>query len=130
MVAEVKHRRPVKSGRAEMPIEAQTYKAVHAVAPGKLELTEKPLTDPGVGEVRIRVEACGVCHSDSATIEGLFPINWPRVPGHEAVGRIDGLGAHVQGWVVGQRVGVGFLGMGHYYGKYGFDMLTHPKSML
>jgi propanol-preferring alcohol dehydrogenase len=93
-----------------MPIEAQTYKAVHAVAPGKLELTEKPLTDPGVGEVRIRVEACGVCHSDSATIEGLFPINWPRVPGHEAVGRIDGLGAHVQGWVVGQRVGVGFLG--------------------
>src|SRR5580704_14926840 len=81
MVAEVKHRRPVKPGRAEMPIEAQTYKAVHAVAPGKLELTEKPLTDPGVGEVRIRVEACGVCHSDSATIEGLFPINWPRVPG-------------------------------------------------
>jgi alcohol dehydrogenase, propanol-preferring len=60
--------------------------------------------------VRIRVKACGVCHSDSGTVEGLFPIKWPRVPGHEAVGRIDALGLGVQGWTVGQRVGVGFLG--------------------
>jgi alcohol dehydrogenase, propanol-preferring len=60
--------------------------------------------------VRIRVEACGVCHSDSGTVEALFPIEWPRVPGHEVVGRIDALGSGVQGWVVGQRVGVGFLG--------------------
>jgi len=60
--------------------------------------------------VRVRVEACGVCHSDSGTVEGLFPIDWPRVPGHEAVGRIDALGSGVQGWAVGQRVGVGFLG--------------------
>jgi propanol-preferring alcohol dehydrogenase len=51
-----------------------------------------------------------VCHSDSGTVEGLFPINWPRVPGHEVVGRIDALGSGVQGWAVGQRVGVGFLG--------------------
>ena len=65
---------------------------------------------PGPNRVRIRVEACGVCHSDSGTVEGLFPIDWPRVPGHEVVGRIDALGSGVQGWVVGQRVGVGFLG--------------------
>lgn len=90
--------------------DASTYQAVQAVAPGRLELVRKPVRDPGPGEVRIRVEACGVCHSDSGTVEGTFPIDWPRVPGHEAVGRIDALGAHVQGWTVGQRVGVGFLG--------------------
>ena len=90
--------------------DASTYQAVQAVAPGRLELVRKPVRDPGPGEVRIRVEACGVCHSDSGTVEGMFPIDWPRVPGHEAVGRIDALGAHVQGWTVGQRVGVGFLG--------------------
>ena len=87
-----------------------TYRAVHAVSPGKLELTEKPLLDPNPSHVRIRVEACGVCHSDAGTVEGVFPIEWPRVPGHEAVGRIDAVGAGVEGWKVGQRVGVGFLG--------------------
>src|SRR5437879_2900259 len=89
---------------------AATYRAVQAVSPGKLELTEKPLLDPPAGHVRIRVEACGVCHSDSATVEGLLPIQWPRVPGHEAVGRIDATGEGVEGWKAGQRVGVGFLG--------------------
>jgi propanol-preferring alcohol dehydrogenase len=69
----------------------------------------KPLLDPGPNQVRIRVEACGVCHSDAATVDGLFPIDWPRVPGHEVVGRIDALGSGVQGWALGQRVGVGFL---------------------
>jgi propanol-preferring alcohol dehydrogenase len=199
-----------------------TYRAVQAVGPGRLELTKKPVQAAGPGQVRIRVEACGVCHSDIATVEGVFPIAWPRVPGHEVVGRIDELGSGVQGWAVGQRVGVGFLGgpcgycefcrggdlvncrnqeqtgiqhdggyaevmiakasglvsvpddlpsaeaapllcagittfsalrnsparagdlvavlgigglvgpagMGHYYGKYGFDILTHAKSML
>jgi alcohol dehydrogenase, propanol-preferring len=87
-----------------------TYQAVQAVSPGKLELTRKPLVDPQSGHVRIRVEACGVCHTDATTVEGVFPIAWPRVPGHEAVGVIDMLGAGVEGWVVGQRVGVGFLG--------------------
>jgi propanol-preferring alcohol dehydrogenase len=87
-----------------------TYRAVQAVAPGKLELTEKPLLEPGPGYVRIRIEACGVCHSDAATVEGTFPIKWPRVPGHEVIGRIDGIGVGVTGWSVGQRVGVGFLG--------------------
>jgi propanol-preferring alcohol dehydrogenase len=86
-----------------------TYRAVQAVSPGRLELTTKPVQAPGPGNVRIRVEACGVCHSDAGTVDGLFPIDWPRVPGHEAVGRIDALGSGVQGWTVGQRVGVGFL---------------------
>src|SRR5467141_3095105 len=87
-----------------------TYRAVQAVSPGKLELTEKPLVDPSLGHVRIRVEACGVCHSDAGTVEGVFPIQWPRVPGHEAVGRVDALAEGVEGWAVGQRVGMGFLG--------------------
>src|SRR5215469_16414825 len=83
---------------------ASTYQAVQAVAPGRLELVRKPIRDPGPGEVRIRGEACGVCHSDAGTVEGEFPIDWLRVLGHEAVGRIDALGAGIQGWVVGQRV--------------------------
>ena len=87
-----------------------TYRAVQAVSPGRLELTRKTLQAPGPGKVRIRIEACGVCHSDAGTVEGLFPIEWPRVPGHEVIGRIDELGSGVQGWAVGQRVGVGFLG--------------------
>ena len=97
---------------------ASTYRAVQAVSPGKLQLTEKPLIDPPAGHVRIRVEACGVCHSDSATVEGILPIQWPRVPGHEAVGRIDVIGDGVQGWKVGQRVGVGFLGGSCGYCEY------------
>src|ERR1700675_2086075 len=73
-----------------------TYRAVHAVSPGKRERAEKPLSDPPPQHVRIHVEACGVCHSDSATVEGILPIEWPRVPGHEAVGRIDAIGEGVQ----------------------------------
>jgi alcohol dehydrogenase, propanol-preferring len=87
-----------------------TYRAIQAVSPGKLELTRKPLVAPGPGRVRLRVEACGVCHTDAATVEGVYPIAWPRVPGHEAVGVIDMLGTGAEGWTVGQRVGVGFLG--------------------
>lgn len=86
-----------------------TYRAVVATAPGKLELVERPMPTPGPGQVRIEVEACGVCHSDSATVEGFAGVPYPRVPGHEVVGRIDALGDGVQGWTVGQRVGVGFL---------------------
>jgi propanol-preferring alcohol dehydrogenase len=86
-----------------------TYRAMQAVGPGRLELTEKALIGPPPGHVRIRVEACGVCHSDALTVEGVFPIKSPRVPGHEAIGRIDALGPGVEGWSVGQRVGVGFL---------------------
>src|SRR5580692_3406673 len=97
---------------------ASTYRAVHAVSPGKLELTEKPVVDPPAGHVRVRVEACGVCHSDSATVEGILPIQWPRVPGHEAVGRIDVVGQGVEGRAVGQRVGIGFLGGACGYCEY------------
>lgn len=53
----------------------RTYRAVQAIAPGQLELTEKPLVDPGPGQIRLRVEACGVCHSDAATVEGLSRSN-------------------------------------------------------
>src|SRR5882724_508490 len=97
---------------------ASTYRAVQAVSPGKLELTEKPLLDPPAGHVRIRVEACGVCHSDAITVHGLLPIQYPRVPGHEAVGKIDVIGPGVEGWHVGQRVGVGFLGGNCGYCEY------------
>src|SRR5246127_900502 len=87
-----------------------TYKAIEVPRPGEFSEVSKPLLDPGPNQIRIRVEACGVCHSDSGTVEGLFPTDWPRVPGHEVVGRIDALGSGVQDWAVGQRVGVGFLG--------------------
>ena len=90
---------------------AATYNAVEAVAPGTLRLVERPIPEPGPGQVRIRVEACGICYTDSLTIEGQWPgLNFPRVPGHEAAGRIDALGPAVAGWRVGQRVGVGFFG--------------------
>lgn len=87
-----------------------TYKAVVVTKPGEFSIVEKSLRDPEPGHVRVRVEACGICHSDSGTVEGVFPIEWPRVPGHEVVGRIDALGEGVLGWQLGQRVGVGFLG--------------------
>jgi propanol-preferring alcohol dehydrogenase len=95
-----------------------TYRAVQAVSPGKLELTTLTVVEPPAGHVRVRVEACGVCHSDSATVEGVLPIQWPRVPGHEAVGRIEALGEGVEGWIVGQRVGIGFLGGACGYCEY------------
>jgi alcohol dehydrogenase, propanol-preferring len=87
------------------------YRAVQASAPGKLELVTRPLTAPPPGKVRIRVQACGVCRTDAFTIEGGSPgLTYPRVPGHEVVGKIDALGEGVSGWKLGQRVGVGFLG--------------------
>jgi propanol-preferring alcohol dehydrogenase len=93
-----------------MPSAPNAYSAVQAISPGQLVLTEKSLVEPSNGQVRIRVQACGVCHSDAATVEGVFPIAWPRVPGHEVVGVIDAVGGGVEGWLPGQRVGVGFLG--------------------
>ena len=86
------------------------YKAVEVTKPGKLEIVEKAITEPASGQVRIRVEACGVCHTDALTVEGAFPgINYPRVPGHEAVGTIEAIGPDVDGWKEGQRVGVGLM---------------------
>jgi len=75
------------------------------------EVVERDVPEPARGEVRVKVEACGVCHSDMFTKEGAFPgIEYPRVPGHEVVGRIDALGEGVQGWRAGERVGVGWHG--------------------
>src|SRR5215467_11297978 len=83
-----------------------TYRAIEVTRPGALNLVQRLLSEPGPGQVRLRVEACGICHSDAATVDGGFPgIRYPRVPGHEVVGRIDALGSGVQGWAVGQRVG-------------------------
>ena len=75
----------------------------------RLELVEREIPTPGRYEVLIKVQACGVCHSDSVTVEGLFPgIQYPRVPGHEVIGRIEAVGADVEGWSTGTRVGVGW----------------------
>ncbi len=80
---------------------------------GPFEIVEREIPEPGAGSVRIKVEACGVCHSDSVTKEGTWPgIQYPRVPGHEIAGTIDAVGAGVSGWTAGQRVGVGWHG-GH-----------------
>jgi len=88
-----------------------TYKAVEVSAPGNLQLVERPVPEPGAGQVRIRVEACGVCHTDAATVTGTYSgLVLPRVPGHEVVGRIEALGSGVSKWKIGQRVGVGFFG--------------------
>ena len=78
-----------------------------------LKLVTREIPEPSVGEVRVRVEACGVCHSDSVTVAGLFPfVSYPRVPGHEIVGRVDSVGKDVPQWRAGQRVGIGWYG-GH-----------------
>ena len=80
---------------------------------GPLEIVEHEIPQPGAGHVRIKVEACGVCHSDWFTKEGHWPgIKYPRVPGHEVAGIIDAVGNDVAGWTQGQRVGVGWHG-GH-----------------
>ena len=88
-----------------------TYKAVEVSAPGMLRVVERQVSEPGAGQVRIRVEACGICHTDVATVTATYPgLTLPRVPGHEVVGRIEALGAGVSQWKIGQRVGVGLLG--------------------
>ena len=80
---------------------------------GPFELVEREIPEPGPENVRIKVQACGICHSDSYTKEGLWPgIQYPRVPGHEVAGLIDELGPGVVGWKTGQRVGIGWHG-GH-----------------
>jgi D-arabinose 1-dehydrogenase-like Zn-dependent alcohol dehydrogenase len=82
-------------------------------AGGDFAIVDREIPKPGVGEVLIKVQACGVCHSDVFTKEGVWPgIEYPRVPGHEVVGIIDELGAGVSEWKKGQRIGVGWHG-GH-----------------
>jgi D-arabinose 1-dehydrogenase-like Zn-dependent alcohol dehydrogenase len=93
---------------------ATTMRVAQIPAPGAdFQIVEREIPKPGTGQVRIKVQACGVCHSDVFTKEGLFPgIEYPRVPGHEVVGIIDEVGDGVSGWTIGQRVGVGWHG-GH-----------------
>ena len=80
---------------------------------GPLDIVEREIPEPAAGQVRVKIEACGICHSDAMTKEGLWPgIQYPRVPGHEIAGVIDALGAGVAGWAKSQRVGVGWHG-GH-----------------
>jgi D-arabinose 1-dehydrogenase-like Zn-dependent alcohol dehydrogenase len=82
-----------------------------AKAKGPFEMVERDIPNPGAGDVRIKVQACGVCHSDTVTKEGLFPgMQYPLVPGHEVAGVIDALGDGVKGWKAGDRVGVGWFG--------------------
>ncbi len=89
-------------------------KAVQISKPGgDFELVERNIPDPGRNQVRVKVEACGICHSDVLVKEALWPgLQYPRVPGHEIAGRIDAVGADVTNWKPGQRVGVGWHG-GH-----------------
>src|SRR5256885_13339356 len=87
-----------------------TYKSVEVYEPGKSRVVKRQVSERGAGQVRIRVEACGICHTNAATVMGVYPgLTLPRVPGHEVVGRIEGLGAGVSRWKIGQRVGVGLI---------------------
>jgi alcohol dehydrogenase len=82
-----------------------------ASAGGPLEIVKREVPEPGPGEVRVAVEACGICHSDAVLVNGwLAGATFPLVPGHEIAGRVDALGEGVAGWQVGQRVGVGWFG--------------------
>ncbi len=77
----------------------------------RVEMRDVPIPQPGPGHVRIKVEACGICHSDAITVASAWPgIAYPRIPGHEVAGRIDALGPQVSGWNVGERVGLGWFG--------------------
>lgn len=94
----------------------KTMRAIEVPAPGApFKLVERAVPEPGRGQVRIAVEACGICHSDAFVKEGHFPgLQYPRVPGHEVVGKIDRVGEGVTAWQPGQRVGVGWHG-GHCF---------------
>jgi D-arabinose 1-dehydrogenase-like Zn-dependent alcohol dehydrogenase len=93
---------------------AKKMRAVQVPQPkGPFEIVEREIPEPGAGWVRIKVQACGICHSDSLVKDGTWPgIQYPRVPGHEVIGVIDAVGPNVVGWTTGQRVGVGWHG-GH-----------------
>jgi D-arabinose 1-dehydrogenase-like Zn-dependent alcohol dehydrogenase len=86
-------------------------RAVQATKKGVLDLVERDAPEPRAGQVRVRVQACGICHSDVFAVEGLFPgTSFPRIPGHEIAGVVDSLGEGVTGVEIGARVGVGWFG--------------------
>jgi D-arabinose 1-dehydrogenase-like Zn-dependent alcohol dehydrogenase len=89
---------------------ATTYNAVEVREASQLRVVQRRVSEPGPGQVRIRVEACGICHTDAFTVAGGYPgLTLPRVPGHEVIGRIEALGTGVSKWKIGQRVGVGLI---------------------
>ncbi|MGD9954356.1 MAG: alcohol dehydrogenase catalytic domain-containing protein, partial [Burkholderiales bacterium] len=92
----------------------KTYRAMQVTRPGMLELVERETPEPASGKALIQVEACGICGADAGAIEGFEPgVKYPRVPGHEVVGRIAAIGPGApSSWKIGQRVGVGRKG-GH-----------------
>src|SRR5690349_18260178 len=89
-------------------------RAVQVSRPGgPFEIVERDMPQPKAGAARIKVQACGICHSDSFVKEGTFPgIQYPRIPGHEVLGIVDAVGSDVPEWTVGMRAGVGWYG-GH-----------------
>ena len=95
-------------------------------ANGPLEMVSREIPKPGPREALIKVQACGICHSDFFTVAGLFPIQYPRVPGHEVVGILEAVGADVPDWKVGARVGVGWHGghCGHCHSCRRGDFIT------
>lgn len=109
-------------------------KAVQVAKPNaKLELVERDVPDPKARQVRIKVQACGICHSDMFTVAGAFPgIQYPRVPGHEVVGIIDAVGADVPDWKNGMRVGVGWHGghCGHCSSCRAGDFITCKEGKI
>lgn len=111
-----------------------TTRVVQVSEPGKgLELEERELGSPGRGEVLVRVEACGVCHSDAFTVEGGMPgIAYPRVPGHEIAGTIEAVGEGVEPWTAGTRVGVGWFGghCGHCDPCRRGDLISCPNGLV
>ena len=95
-----------------VPTASTQMKVAQISKPGAgFEIVERAIPEPGAGQVRIKVQACGVCHSDVLTVEGGWPgLEYPRIPGHEVAGIIDEVGAGVSAWKKGQRVGVGWHG--------------------
>jgi len=95
---------------------AKKMKAAQISKPkGNFELVEREIPEPKAGQVRVKVEACGICHSDSVVTEGIWPgLLYPRVPGHEVAGHVDVVGENVHTWKAGQRVGIGWHG-GHCF---------------
>jgi hypothetical protein len=89
-VAEPLASQRIDSGLQGRKFMNRTYRAVQVTEPGKFELVSRPIPEASAGKVRLRVEACGICHTDAGTVYNAFPgLTFPRVPGHEVVGRID-----------------------------------------
>src|SRR5215211_216874 len=110
----------------------QMTAAQRSKAGGDWEFLERDVAEPGPGQVRVKVEACGICHSDALVKDGVWPgLQYPRAPGHEIAGRIDAVGGNVTAWQKGQRVGVGWHG-GHCFvcaqcQRGDFAMCVHRK---